>query len=232
MHESLRQFTSRSPLSDLGVNRFSLRGTYFGIYETIILKSRGRVMTDTGSVDRQCPGDDWESLMRAANRGDKTAYARFLNAVAPVLRGIIAARGRHLDPGHREDILQEVLLAIHLKRHTWREDAPLRPWLYALTRHKIIDAFRARGQRIAVDVDAYAEVLPAPPERDPTEAGDMERLIGRLDPRAAAIVRAIGLQGLSFAEAGGRLSMTEGAVRVALHRALQRLSELRRSMIE
>lgn len=189
-------------------------------------------MTDTGLVDQQCPGDDWESLMRAANRGDQTAYVRFLNGVTPVLRGIIAARGRQLDPGHREDILQEALLAIHLKRHTWREDAPLRPWLYALTRHKIVDAFRARGQRIAVDVDAYAEVLPAPHVRDPTEASDMERLIARLDPRGAAIVRAISLQGLSFSEASGHFSMTEGALRVALHRALHRLSELRRSMIE
>ncbi len=81
-------------------------------------------------------------------------------------------------------------------------------------------------------VDDFAEVLAAPAERDPTEAADMEKLIGRLEPRAAEIVRAIGLHGLSFAEAGGRFSMTEGAVRVALHRALRRLSELRRSMVE
>lgn len=170
--------------------------------------------------------------MRAANRGETAAYARFLHAVAPVLRGIIAARGGGLDPAQREDILQETLLAIHLKRHTWREDAPLRPWLYALTRHKIIDAFRARGRRVHLPVDDFAEVLAAPAERDPTEAADMEKLIGRLEPRAAEIVRAIGLHGLSFAEAGGRFSMTEGAVRVALHRALRRLSELRRSMVE
>ena len=178
------------------------------------------------------PGEDWEALMRAALRGDEAAYRRFLQAVAPVLRGIIAARGGGLDPAGREDILQEALLAIHLKRHTWREDAPLRPWLYALTRHKIVDAFRARGRRVHLPVEDFSEVLAAPAERDPTEAADMDKLIARLEPRAADIVRAIGLQGATFAEAAGRFSMTEGAVRVALHRALRRLSELRRTMIE
>lgn len=177
-------------------------------------------------------GEDWEALMRAALNGDEAAYARFLHAVAPVLRGIIAARGAGLDPAQREDILQEALLAIHLKRHTWRQEAPLRPWLYALTRHKIVDAFRARGRRVHLPVEDFSEVLVAPPGRDPTEAADMDKLIARLEPRAAAIVRAIGLQGASFAEAAAQFSMTEGAVRVALHRALRRLSDLRRSMIE
>ncbi len=176
--------------------------------------------------------EDWEALMRAAIRGDEEAYVRFLRAVAPVLRGIIASRGAGLDPAEREDILQEALLAIHIKRHTWREDAPLRPWLYALTRYKIVDAFRARGRRVDLPVEDFTDVLPAPEGRDPTEAADMERMIDRLEPRAAGIVRAIGLQGASCAETAGRFSMTEGAVRVALHRALCRLADLRRSMIE
>jgi DNA-directed RNA polymerase specialized sigma24 family protein len=83
--------------------------------------------------------------MRAANRGDATAYRRLLQAVTPVLRGVVRARGAALGPEGCEDVVQEVLLAIHLKRQTWREDAPLRPWLYAIARHKVVDAFRAAG---------------------------------------------------------------------------------------
>jgi len=49
---------------------------------------------------------------------------------------------------------------------------------------------------------------------------------------AADIVRAVGLQGRSFGETAARHAMSEGAVRVALHRALRRLSELRATMIE
>lgn len=175
---------------------------------------------------------DWEALMRAANRGDGTAYARLLREIAPVVRGIVRARGARLGAEGCEDVVQDVLLAVHLKRHTWREDAPVRPWLYAVTRHKVIDAFRSRGQRVELPVEHLAEVLPAPEGPDPLVARDMEKVIGRLDPRAAEIVRAIGLDGESVAETGARLQMTEGAVRVALHRALKRIARLRERMIE
>jgi DNA-directed RNA polymerase specialized sigma24 family protein len=78
--------------------------------------------------------DDWENLAAAANSGDGRAYARFLRAVTPVLRGVVRAKGAALGEAGFEDVLQEVLLGVHLKRHTWQRDAPLRPWLYAIAR--------------------------------------------------------------------------------------------------
>ena len=170
--------------------------------------------------------------MRAANRGDQRAYAVLLGAIAPVVRGIVRARGAALGNEHCEDIVQDVLLTIHLKRQTWREEAPLRPWIYAITRHKVIDAFRARGNRVDLPVEDFAEILPAPATEDPIAARDMARVIDQLEPRAAQIVRAIGIDGETTAETGARLGMTEGAVRVALHRALKRLAQLRERMIE
>lgn len=174
----------------------------------------------------------WEDLMRAANRGDQRSYAQLLKAITPVIRGIVRARGGTLGADLCEDIVQEVLLAIHLKRQTWREDAPFRPWLYAVTRHKVIDAFRARGKRIEVPVEDFADILAAPEGPDPFEAQDIDRVLDRLDPRAASIVRAIGVNGDSAAETGAKLGMTEGAVRVALHRALKSIAQLRERMIE
>jgi DNA-directed RNA polymerase specialized sigma24 family protein len=52
-------------------------------------------------------------------------------------------------------------------------------------------------------------------------------MIGMLDGRSAEIVRKIGLEGVSVAETGRALTMSEGAVRVALHRALKTLAILR-----
>lgn len=172
---------------------------------------------------------DWGALLRAANAGDQRAYARFLAAVTPVLRAVIARRGGGEET---EDILQEVLLAIHTRRQTWHETEPVAPWAYAIARHKVIDAFRKRGRRITVPIEDFAEILPAPPERCPTEAGDIERMIDRLDPRAAAVVRAIGIEGRSIRETGEAMDMTEGAVRVMLHRSLNRLAQLRERLIE
>ena len=43
---------------------------------------------------------------------------------------------------------------------------PLRPWLYAITRYKIIDAYRKRGVAVHLPIEDYSDVLPA--ERKPT----------------------------------------------------------------
>ena len=171
--------------------------------------------------------DDWGKLLTAANAGDSRAYARFLQAVAPVLRGVIRAKGAGLGAATCEDVLQEVLLAIHLKRHTWQPEAPVRPWLYAVTRYKVVDAFRARGSKIDLPIEDFADVLAADAGPDPTEAADMAKMIGMLDSRSAEIVRKIGLEGASVAETGQALMMSDGAVRVALHRALKTLASLR-----
>ncbi|MCC5974667.1 MAG: sigma-70 family RNA polymerase sigma factor [Rubellimicrobium sp.] len=170
--------------------------------------------------------------MRAANCGDAAAYRQLLSAITPVVRGVVRARGTGLGPEGCEDVVQEVLLAIHLKRQTWREDAPLRPWLYAIARHKTADAFRARGNRIDLPIEDFLDALPAPEVPDPTQARDVEKVLDRLEPRAADILRGLGLRGETVAETAARLDMSEGAVRVALHRGLKAIARLRERMME
>ncbi|MBA3909351.1 MAG: sigD protein [Rhodobacter sp.] len=171
--------------------------------------------------------DDWGKLLAAANSGDGRAYARFLRTITPVLRGVVRAKGSALGEAGCEDVLQEVLLAVHLKRHTWEVGAPVRPWLYAITRYKVVDAFRTRGRSIDLPIEEFADDLAAEAGPDPTEAADMAKMIGMLDGRSAKIVQMIGMDGASTAETGQALRMSEGAVRVALHRALKALAVLR-----
>jgi RNA polymerase sigma factor (sigma-70 family) len=176
--------------------------------------------------------DDWGKLLAAANSGDGRAYAHFLRIVTPVLRGVVRAKGSALGEAGCEDVLQEVLLAVHLKRHTWQVGAPVRPWLYAIARYKVVDAFRARGRGIHLPIEEFGEGLAAEAGPDPTEANDMAKMIGMLDRRSAEIVRMIGLEGASTAETGVALRMSEGAVRVALHRAFKNLAALRERHVE
>ncbi|KGJ02851.1 hypothetical protein IT41_16255 [Paracoccus halophilus] len=164
----------------------------------------------------------------AANAGDGQAYARFLQAVAPVLRGIVRARGRSLPPDQHEDIVQEILLAIHLKRQTWDPASPLRPWLYAIARYKVIDACRRRGIRVHLPIEDYSDVLPAEEGADPLAARDdrreVDRLLGQLDPRSAEVVRALALREEAPGDVSARLAMSPGNLRVTLHRAMKRLA--------
>lgn len=171
--------------------------------------------------------DGWATLLSAANAGDARAYTAFLRAITPVLRGVVRAKAGGLGDAAWEDVLQEVLLAVHLKRHSWQTGAPVRPWLYAIARYKVIDAFRVRGTRIEVPIDDFGEILAADCGPDPTEAADMAKMIGLLDDRSGRIVRMIGIDGASTAEVGQALDMSEGAVRVALHRAFKTLAALR-----
>jgi RNA polymerase sigma-70 factor (ECF subfamily) len=167
----------------------------------------------------------WAALMQAGIAGDGRAYARLLTDITPVLRGIVRARGRTFAPDQHEDIVQEVLLSIHAKRHTWRQDHPIKPWLYAITRHKVVDAFRKRGGSVDLPIEDFEDELEAEAGSDPTAARDVEVLIGRLDGRSAAIVRAVSLEELPHAEVSARLGMTDAALRVALHRAMKKLQD-------
>ncbi|HWG06737.1 MAG TPA: RNA polymerase subunit sigma, partial [Beijerinckiaceae bacterium] len=62
--------------------------------------------------------NDWAAWMRAAMAGDAGAYRQFLASIAPHLRAVARSRCRSLGApeGEAEDIVQEVLLTIHLKR--------------------------------------------------------------------------------------------------------------------
>ncbi len=125
--------------------------------------------------------------------------------------------------------MQETLLAIHLKRHTWDSQLRLAPWVGAIARHKVIDAMRRRGARRFEPIEDFEAVLPAPEAEDPHDRSDAERLMQKLAPRQRDIVKSISLDGQSITATAARLSMSEVAVRVALHRSLKSLAEAWRS---
>jgi len=172
----------------------------------------------------------WAALMRAAIQGDEAAYRGLLGMLAVALR---ATMGRACDragigKGDVEDIVQESLLAIHLKRHTWRQRDPIGPWIAAIARNKLVDTLRRRGRRVEVAIDDVAAILPVEEAQIGSASRDIERMLGHLKGRQGDIVRCVALEGHSAREAAKRLNMTEGAVRVSLHRALKALAAIYR----
>lgn len=161
-------------------------------------------------------------LFRAAIAGDESAYGEFLRRAACLVRSF--ARRKIMQGGiDPEDIVQETLLAIHMKRHTWRDDAPVTPWLYAIARYKLIDAFRRRGRRVEVKVGEFAESL-AQPELDTVSDREIGRALDTLAPGQRSAVAAVCVDGRSISETAKHLGMSETAVRVALHRGLKAIA--------
>lgn len=162
-------------------------------------------------------------LMRAAIAGDERAYTEFLRRAACLVRGY--ARRKVVRGGlDSEDIVQETLLAIHMKRHTWRDAAPVTPWLYAIARHKLIDAFRRRGRRVEIEIGEITETF-AEPEPETLSDREIGRVLETLAPGQRSVVAAVSLDGLSIRETAESLGMTETAVRVALHRGLTAIAQ-------
>ena len=159
------------------------------------------------------------ALLAAALAGEERAYADFLGRVAALVRGYAARRIVGGGPPDPEDVVQETLLAIHLKRHTWEPGRPVLPWVFAIARHKLVDGLRRRGRRIEVDIDDMAETLAAP-EAETASPREIGKALDSLAPGQRSVVAAISVDGRSIAETATRLGMSETAVRVALHRGL------------
>lgn len=172
--------------------------------------------------------DEWASWMRSAIAGDGRAYHRLLTAVTPHLRTMARRRCEQYGApaSEAEDVVQEVLLAIHLKRGTWDPARPLGPWMAALVRNKLIDSLRRRGRHVSVPLEDVIAVLESEERLDAGDRMDVEHILGRLKDPQRTIVRSISIEGSSVRETAERLKMTEVAVRVSLHRALKALSAL------
>jgi RNA polymerase sigma-70 factor, ECF subfamily len=187
------------------------------------LKDRPKCMVGACVRERE---DEWTGLMRSAMSGDSAAYHRLLKSVTPVLRAAarrgLARAGQPVDQA--EDIVQDILLAVHLKRHTWDVKAPFAPWLFAIARNKLIDALRRRGKRVFVNIDDFAETLADQPAAETASASEVAAQLNALPRRQRDVLQSIAVESASIKDTAAKFAMSEGAVRVALHRGLASLT--------
>ncbi len=166
-----------------------------------------------------------QTLFLAGLDGDARQYRRFLDALSGHLRTYL--RRRLFDPDRdAEDVLQEVLIAVHNARHTYRREQPLTTWIYAIARYKLADHLRARSRR-----DAHNEPLDeqdslfALDQTEPAQARrDVYKLLARLPDRQRLPILHVKLRGLSVKEAARLTGLSEPAVKIGVHRGLKVLA--------
>lgn len=157
--------------------------------------------------------------------GDKASYHAFLSELGAHLRAYLRRRLRRA-PEEVEDVLQEILLAVHNQRHTYLASQPLTAWLHAIATYKLVDTYRRRGRR-ELRQDALEDLpeLPAATECEAHEARrDLAKLLRSLPPRQRLPIECVKIQGLTVAEAACRLGMSDSAVKVGVHRGLKALA--------
>src|SRR5580693_1394533 len=134
--------------------------------------------------------NDWAVLMRAAMTGDAGAYRQLLASLAPRVRAVARSRCRGLGAPEDEveDLVQEVLLTIHLKRGTWDQSRPIGPWVAAITRNRLIDVLRRRGRRVTVPIEDVVDSLQAEDRTPELSTRDVDSLLGRLKQQQRDVV--------------------------------------------
>ena len=165
-----------------------------------------------------------KALMLRGLAGDGPAHRELLGVLAGLLRGYF---GRRLAGGAAdlEDLVQDTLLAIHLRRETYDVGQPFTPWAYAVARYKLMDHFRRQGVRRHVPLEDAGELIAVETAESGAARRDLDRLLTMLPARQRMLVEDVRITGLSMEEAAAKAGMTVTAVKVSVHRALKLLAK-------
>lgn len=163
--------------------------------------------------------DEWGEWMVAAQGGHGGAYRRLLSEISPWLHRYFQRRLPH---GDVDDAVQETLLAVHRRRHTYDPVYPLGLWLAAIARRKWIDQLRSLERRPTGELPDTLSVVDH--EASVTSASVLASLLEQLRPAQAQVIALVKLHGYSIEEASRETGLSPSAVKMNIHRGLARLT--------
>ncbi|MET4259986.1 RNA polymerase sigma-70 factor (ECF subfamily) [Bradyrhizobium sp. S3.12.5] len=172
---------------------------------------------------------DLKSLMLASLEGNAASHHALLSRLSGRLRAYYRGKLARIGRGtaEAEDLVQEAILAIHLKRHTYDPAEPLTPWVHAIARYKLIDFLRRTRASLAnVPIDEADAIAGHDDNVDAESTLDIGRLMERLPKNMRCSIEAVKLDGLSIAEAAARCRISESGVKMSIHRGLKTLAAM------
>ncbi len=182
----------------------------------------------TPRPDRAGRDTDWSILMARVQDGDGTAYRRLLQEITPYLRSL--AGRRHRDPGDVEDAVQDILLTLHVLRHTYDPLRPFGPWIVAIANRRLIDRLRrqSRLRTRETPLTAAHDAFAAAPSRaeDACDRNRIEAAVDSLPSGQRQAIRMLKLREMSLREASVASGSSVTSLKVATHRGLKALRRL------
>jgi RNA polymerase sigma-70 factor, ECF subfamily len=133
----------------------------------------------------------------ASHKALLTKLSAYLRAY---FKGQLLRIGR--GPSDAEDLVQEMLIALHTRRNTFDRSQLLTPWVYAIARYKLVDYLRrTKGANMDVQVEE-AEGVFALDDVSAVDSGlDLNKLLAQLKPKTRQAIQFVKLDGLSVSEA-------------------------------
>ncbi len=161
-------------------------------------------------------------LMTAAQKGDKAAYNVLLSEVSMWLERYFRKR---VPASQQDDLVQDVLMAVHHKRATYDATRPFLPWLAAIARYRWVDHLRKvykHESDMLEDNDASVDS-----DEDVVEARvSLERLFVHLPDAQVEAIELVKIDGHSIREASEMTGQSESLVKVNIHRGLKKLAAI------
>ncbi|HME90291.1 MAG TPA: sigma-70 family RNA polymerase sigma factor [Myxococcaceae bacterium] len=163
------------------------------------------------------PADSELDLVQAARSGNREAFRELYARYSPMVNAIALAHAR---PADAADLVQEVFTRALSKLSALRDAGAFGGWLAMIARNCARSHWRAPLKAVA-----DPEPTTAPIEEDEREAADALEAIRALPEayRETLLMRLV--EGLTGPEIARRTGLTEGSVRVNLHRGLKMLRE-------
>src|SRR3954467_8458676 len=165
------------------------------------------------------------ALVLNAQRGDKKAFAALVEVYQHTVYGFL--RARLLEPADAEDLCQEVFLRCYLGREKLARANVVGSWLVGIARNVLREHIKKQQRRKEVAWTELCLELDALVGHHHSESDDaLHHLPQCLEALGQSAREAIDLRystSLKWAEIGGRLRRSEGAVKLLVHRARQAL---------
>ena len=161
-------------------------------------------------------------LMAASQKGDANAYRVLLSEIQLWLERYFR---RRVAPAQLDDLVQEVMMAVHAKRATWDPTRAFLPWLAAIARYRWVDHLR-KVYRKAEDELGDHDAAEDSEEEAVMARMSLERLFVHLPDKQSEVIELVKIEGLSIAEASAKTGQSESLVKVNIHRGLKKLSAL------
>src|SRR5512140_1847046 len=134
------------------------------------------------------------------------------------------ARALAGDSQRADDLVQDTLERALTKFHLWRHGSDLRAWMFSIMHNVFINQLKARRE-LALD-EATEAALESAPQSDPLQLRDLDSALRRLPAEQREVLLLVGLEQLSYAEAGQVLDIPLGTVMSRLSRGRERLRDL------
>ena len=185
----------------------------------------------TTPPDTPDPHEDERSLVDAFGRGEPAAAGRVRGWIERVVR---FGRWRFRDP---DNVVQEAFVRAYLavRQGRFGGRSTFRTFVHSLATHVCIDVYRSersRAGREADGVEPDSAAAPPAPEDAERRIAARERLaalsyvVQRLPAACRELWQWVYVEALAAREIAQRLAITEGNVRVRVHRCLQQARQL------